>query len=175
MVTGGNNRKLEIGSLLFFPAHGVATVEGLEERAFGTNPESFYALRLARGDKLLLPVGNVTKAGVRPLVSKTKARELLKTVRTDPTNGSTASWRLRAASYAEGLRSGCPDRYTEILQGLLCRTRVAALSAHDRQLLEVARGYFVAEISAVLGRPASEIEADLAGDPIEAVASSRST
>lgn len=165
--------KLRVGSQVFYPAHGVASVMGIEERAFGTSPESFYVLVLARGDRLLLPVGNVTRAGVRKLISATRARKLLKTVSTAPATDTATSWKARAATYLDGLRSGCPDRYTEILRYLLHRSRAAKLSTSDRDALRVARGYFVGEVSAALGQPGHEIEAALDGDEGTATSSVR--
>jgi RNA polymerase-interacting CarD/CdnL/TRCF family regulator len=103
---------------------------------------------------------------VRDLVSAAKARELLKVVRMDPATASNASWKERAATYADGLRSGAAERYTEILQGLMYRTRVAKLSSQDRHAPQVARGYFVGEISVALDRPAREIEAELDGEAV---------
>jgi CarD family transcriptional regulator len=157
-------RKLVVGSQVFYPAHGVASVRAIEERVFGPSPESFYVLVLARGDRLLLPVGNVAKAGVRKLISAAKARKLLKTATTAPASDTTTSWKARAATYLEGLRSGCPDRYTEILRYLLFRARTAKLSTSDRDALRVARGYFVGEVTAVLDQPAHEIDEILDGD-----------
>jgi len=164
-------RRLEIGSRLFYPGHGVVSVLCIEERVFGASPQDFYVLSLSPGDKVLLPVDNVAKAGVRELVSATKARELLARVTTAPAAGETKSWKERSLDYAGGLRLGCPDRYTDILQELLHRSRTAKLSAKDTQSLQVARGYFVAEIGAVLDMPAQEVEAALEGDGATAAAS----
>ena len=154
-------RGLRIGSRVFFPAHGVVSVLRVEEREFGPSPQDFYILGLARGGKVMLPVGNVTKAGVRDLVSVTKARELLKRVKTPPVANTTTSWRERAATYEDALRSGSPDRYTEIVQELLFRAGSAKLSTNDKRVLEVARGYFAEEIGAVLDRPPRDVEAEL--------------
>ena len=160
-------RRLKIGSRLFYPGHGVVSVLGLEERAFGAAPECFYVFGMSRSEKLLLPIGNVVKAGVRELVSAAKARRLLRRVIAAPTSATEKSWQDRVADYTAGLRSGCPDRYTETLRELLFRARAKKLSANDRRALEVARGYFVGEISAALTKPASEIEAALMGDGAE--------
>ena len=160
-------RRLKIGSRLFYPGHGVVSVLGLEERAFGAAPQCFYVFGMSRSEKLLLPVGNLDKAGVRALVSAAKARKLLRQVATAPTSATGRSSQDRTADYTDGLRSGCPDRYTETLRELLFRARAKNLSSSDRRALEVARGYFVSEISAALARPASEIEAALEGDGAE--------
>lgn len=154
-------RALQIGSRVFHPTHGVVEVMGLETRKLGEHVQEFYVLGLTRGGTLLLPAGNIAQAGVRELVSATKARELMQKVKTVKVAPSKASWRERAATYKDGLRSGSADRYTEILSELLSLARSAKLSASDQQMFDVAHGHFVGEIGAVLDRPPHEIEAGL--------------
>ncbi len=144
----------------------MAAVLGLEELSVGDSSQTFYVLGLSRGKKLLIPVENLPTAGVRELVSPGKARELLMQVTAKPAIPSPSFWRERAASHADGLRTGDADKYTEILQQLLHRARDEKLSATDQRTLEVARSYFVAEISSVLDRPADAIEAVLKGEVV---------
>lgn len=151
-------RKLQVGTRVFYPPHGVVTVVAVEQRAFGASPQDFYVLELARGGRLLLPVDNTEQAGIRELVSATRARKLLKSLASAPATAARSSHRERAAEYTDGLRSGSPERYTEILQQLLQRSRSGKMSPSDQHALEIARGYFVGEIGAVLDRPKREIE-----------------
>ena len=66
---------------MFYPLHGVAEVVAVESRDFGDQHQDFYVLELDRGGKLLLPTSNLAQAAVRGLVSPTKARELLKKIK----------------------------------------------------------------------------------------------
>ncbi len=159
-------RKLGIGTRVFLPPHGVAQLLGIEEHAFGEHSQTFYVLGLARGDKLLIPSENLSTAGLRELVSPSTAHRLLAQATTAPATPSPSYWRERAATHAEGLRTGEAEKYTEILQQLLHRSRTEKLSATDQHSLQVARGYFVAEISAALDQPAEAIEAALMGEVV---------
>jgi CarD family transcriptional regulator len=167
--TQGKVHRLTVGSRVFYPAHGVASVTGMEERDFGDEKQVFYVLELDRGVKLLLPPEKVDQAGVRDLVSPSKARELMKRVKEEPRQGELkvdpTSRKVRAASYSEALRSGSADRYTEILQELLFRSRSSKLSNSDQHALEIALGYFVGEVGAALEQSPEEVEADLRGAP----------
>lgn len=156
-------RNLGIGSHVFLPGHGVAEVRAIEEHAFGDTPQRFYVMAFTHGGKLMLPVDNVDKAGVRDLVTADKAREMLDTVRSPPEAEANTYWKTRALTYADGLKSGDADRYTEILQQLLARARSSTLSASDSRMLQTARAYFLAEISTVLEEPTHVIEAVLHG------------
>lgn len=158
--------QLSIGSHVFYPAHGVASVAGVEKREFGSERQEFYVLELARGGKLLLPITNVAQAGVRPLISATAARRLMKLVTTDP-EIDEGGWKERTEQYTDALRGGEPERYTEILQQLLFRARTDKLSSTERRILETARTYFVAEIGVVLEQTPEEIVEQLTPAPPE--------
>jgi len=75
---------LKPGATVFYPAHGVAKVQGVEEREFCDVKQEFYVLELARGGKSLVPVGNVEHTGLRPLISANKARTLIKRMKDEP-------------------------------------------------------------------------------------------
>ena len=166
---GGKAPKLVKGMRVFYPSHGVALVLGMEVREFGGGRQVFHILELARGVKVMLPESKVSQAGLRALISATKARALMEKVRAapdGPSDGRTdhAARRERAAGYVDALRSGSPDRYTEILQELLFRARSDKLSKTDQQTLEAARSYFVHEVGAALQRSPEQVDADLRGE-----------
>jgi CarD family transcriptional regulator len=160
-------RKLSIGSRVFYPGHGVATVTAMEEREFGAGKQIFYVLelKLDRGVKLMLPEGKVESAAIRDLISATRARELMKAVMEEPEpkeiKSDPASRKQRATGYGEALRSGDPDRYTEILNELLFRSRASKLSASEQSTLNTALSYFVGEVAAALDSSPDEVKADL--------------
>ncbi len=149
---------LRIGTRVFFPAHGVAIVIGVEEKAIGSHSQLFFALQLGGNDRVLLPVEKVEKAGVRDLVPVDRARRLLQQVTEEPSDDESSSRRARLAEYKESLRTGEADLYTSVLQRLLFRSRSHRLAVDEKRALREARGYFVSEMAAVLDVPQSEIE-----------------
>jgi CarD family transcriptional regulator len=156
-------RTLTLGSQVFYPSHGVATVTGREEREVGGQTQVFYVLELGRGGTLLVPLNNVERAGVRALISSKEARELLVKVATDPqleTKLDFGSRKRRTVLHAEALRSGSAKRYSDILQDLLFRTS-DKLSSSERRTFEVVREYFIDEVGAVLNLSQEQMEAKL--------------
>jgi RNA polymerase-interacting CarD/CdnL/TRCF family regulator len=160
-------QRLAIGERVFYPTHGVAAVTGIEEHDFGDNKQVFYVLQLVidRGVKLMLPERNIDQAGLRELISASKARELLEAVVKEPPprefKADPASRKERANGYAEAFRSGSADRYTAILQELLFRSCSSKLSPSEQQTLDTALSFFTGEIGTVLDRPPREVEAGL--------------
>ncbi len=159
--------ELTIGSRVFYPGHGVVSVKAIEERAFGGEIQRFYLLVVAvdASVKLMLPVGKVEQAGIRPLVSAAKARALMKAVAEQPEQqdfpSDPVSRKQRTTGYGEALKSGSADRYTEALRELMGRHRAGKLSPGEQQFLQRALGMFVDEMSAALDRSPDEVRADL--------------
>ena len=77
-------------------------------------------------------------------------------------------WVPGFCAYAEALRSGSADCYTEILRELLSRSRSSKLSAGDQQSLNQAIAMFIGEVSVALDRTRDEVEADLRSIPAAA-------
>jgi RNA polymerase-interacting CarD/CdnL/TRCF family regulator len=158
---------LTVGSRVFYPGHGVSRVVCREDREFGGATQSYYVLELEgdRHARLMVPVGRVMDAGIRALVSASKARELIKSIgdaaepgerKTDP-----ASRKVRATGYNEALRSGSPDRYTNTVRELLARFRSGKLSPAEQLSLNQALGMLLGEVSAALGRTVEDVRAEL--------------
>jgi RNA polymerase-interacting CarD/CdnL/TRCF family regulator len=155
---------LTTGSRVFYPSHGVASVTGREERKLGGQTHVFLRFELDRGGTLFVPLNKVEQVGVRALVTANKARELLKKVKLAPEAEAKmdhASRKKRDALYAEGLRSGSPDRYTEILRDLLYRSRKDRLTSSEQHTMDLVRAFFVGEVCAALNLSLEEVEADL--------------
>lgn len=154
------------GDTIFYPAHGVAKVLGVEERQFGEFTEEFFILELNRGGRSLVPTKNIDQAGLRALISARRAKELIKSMRDQPTIDKSKSWKDRASKYSEGLKTGDPVEYTKILQELMFRARADKLSTTETKMLETARSYFLAEVGDVLDISPEKLEAQL----VEAIA-----
>ncbi len=153
---------LKAGATFFYPAHGVARVVGVEEREFGDVKQEFYVLELSRGGVSLVPVNNVEHAELRPLISANKARILIKRMRDEPRVDNSKSWKERAARYSEGLKTGSPDVYSQILQELLYRAKADKLSTTETKMLETARTFFISEVGEVLDMAVEKIDKQLA-------------
>jgi len=158
----GPPERLSVGAHVFHPAHGVAEVAGIEHRTVGASRATFYVLELAAGGKLLLPTDNTKLSALRMLISASHARRLLKLVATEP-DADTTPWRERSAGYADALKEGDADGYTEILRQLLFRSATSTLNMTERRQLDTARAHFVSEVSIVLGRRADQVARQLAG------------
>lgn len=158
-------KDLPIGDYIFYPTHGVAKVIRKEDMQFDDTPQEFYVLELQKGGSLFIPTAGVNGLGLRPLVSPAKAKKLLKKAKTAPpkdTKTQKMTTKDRTAKYAEDLKTGESELYTEVLQELRFRAIEDKLTTSERNLLEKARHYFVSELATVLDRPPKEIEDEVA-------------
>jgi CarD family transcriptional regulator len=152
---------LKAGDTIFYPAHGVAKVRGIEELTFGDHKQKFYVLELRRGGRSMVPVDNIEHAGLRPLVSERQAKSLIKSLKNQPIIDNRKTWKDRASQYAAGLKTGEPESYTAILQELMYRARADKLSTTETKMLETARSYFVAEVGEVLDLSPDDLDREL--------------
>lgn len=156
---------MSVGEHIFYPTHGVARVLRKEDMKFEDEAQEFYVLELQKGGSLFIPTGGVDGLGLRPLVSQSKAKKLLKKVKTVPDPDpelEKMTTKDRTAKYAEDLKTGESELYTCVLQDLRHRAMEDKLTTSERNLLDRARGYFIAELATVLEKPHEEIESDIA-------------
>jgi CarD family transcriptional regulator len=149
---------LKAGDTIFYPAHGVAKVRGIEKLSFGGVEQKFYVLELRRGGRSMVPVDNIEQVGLRPLISERRARALMKSFKVAPTIDNRKSWKDRASQYAAGLKTGEPESYSAILLELMYRARADKLSTTETKMLETARSYFVAEVGEVLDMSPDDVD-----------------
>jgi len=161
-LTKTADKIIKVGDNVFYPGHGVAKVTGVEEHAFGDIAQEFFILELERGGKSMVPTTHRDELGLRPLVSARKARALLKQVIEEPELDDSVRWKDRAQAYTERLKSGAPERYTEVLQELLHRAKNDRLSATEQRLLDTARSFFVGEVGEALSLAPEKVEERLA-------------
>jgi len=157
---GQRTSSMRLGSYVFHPGHGVAEVAAIESREMGEQHLSFYVLELCGGGRILLPTDSEKVSALRALISASRAKKLMKRVTTEP-EADDSPWRERTVLYAESLRNGDADSYTEVLRQLLFRSRSNKLNMTERRLLETARSFFVLEVGIALGRTAETINAQL--------------
>ena len=85
--------EFKVGDNAVYPGHGVGTVVAIETKEILGKRHSFYSIVIQEsGMKIMVPQGNVASVGLRPIISKGEADEVLKT-------------RIRDRPYICGFRS----------------------------------------------------------------------
>jgi CarD family transcriptional regulator len=154
---------MKIGDHRFYPPHGVVTLVAVEERDLAGIKAEFHVLEVARGGTVLLPSKTVKDEEMRTLVSASKAKDLLKRVKSKAKSKAPADLGGKALAnhFDTQLKSGDAVAYTEVLRDLMIRGATQKISATEQDLMQRARSYFVTELATVLKVDQQKLNADL--------------
>ena len=150
--------KFRVGDKVVYPSQGVTVVESISEEELAGSKMKCYHLRLVNTDsKVVVPIDNSERVGLRPLSEKKvvnrNLRRLRKSEVDDPDN-----WKDRYRANLDRIKTGDLD---EIVDVLLCLAEVAGrktLSFRERKMFDHARQLFAFEAAEVLGKPVESVE-----------------
>jgi len=155
-------KKFKIGDKTVYPAHGVGEVTDIQVRSLGGKERQFYILNvIENGMKIMVPVETATAAGLRAIMSKDKAKEVLKTLKADEVAVTTQPWNRRNREYMDMLKSGDPFEVAKVFRDLYRLKFEKDLSFGERRLLDTARSLLVLELSLAFGKVEEDIDKDI--------------
>jgi len=147
------------GDTVVHPEHGAAIIEEVRVKEFLGEKRKYLVLRVVYGDlTVLVPIDSTEQVGLRPCVSKTEAKKVLK-VLTEEESSVAANWSRRFKNNLEKLHSGDPYEVAEVLRNLAIRDREKGLSAGEKRMITKARQILISELSFATERSEDEAEA----------------
>lgn len=153
--------EFKVGDKVVYPSQGVSVVEEIaEEELAGTTMECYHLRLLNTESKVVVPVTNADRVGLRTLADSADVDRAMKRLRRadveDPNN-----WKDRYRANLERIKTGDLD---EIVDVLLCLADVASrktLSFRERKMFDHARQLLVYEVAEVKGKPVEQVERDI--------------
>lgn len=150
--------QFKVGDKVVYPSQGVSTVESISNEVLAGTDMKCYHLRLFGSDsKVMVPVANSERVGLRPLAEKKLVKKAMR--RLKATEGENAEdWKDRYRANLDRIKTGELD---EIVDVLLCLAEVAGrktLSFRERKMYDHARQLLVHEVAEVEGRPVEKVE-----------------
>ncbi|MGI8812767.1 MAG: CarD family transcriptional regulator [Pyrinomonadaceae bacterium] len=139
--------ELRIGQKVTYPSQGVCLVEHLESKTIGGTVLQFYALRVLSDNSIIfVPMCNANSVGLRPIISSSQCRLLIKRLSTDfePVSGD---WKTRSREFSEKLQSGDVFQAADVLKKLAYLSHEKKLSFREQTLMEKAKFLIVSEIT----------------------------
>ncbi|GMQ92716.1 MAG: hypothetical protein BMS9Abin12_0193 [Acidimicrobiia bacterium] len=134
-----------------YPHHGAATIVKREKIEFAGEKQEYYVLQVAT-DQLTLrvPVENAIERGVRPVISKNKARQVFATFKDEPQEAG-ANWSRWYKLLTEKINSGDIFQVAEVVRDLTYAQQVKGISPALKRMLAKARLIIVSELQFSLG------------------------
>jgi CarD family transcriptional regulator len=138
----------EVGDMAVHPAHGVGEVTGIERRDLGGSVNLFYVLRmLETGLKVMVPVRATAHVGLRRIMSKKEADQVLGILQAPEVAVDVQPWNRRFRAYTEMLKSGSPYEIAKVLRDMTRLKLDKDLSFGERRLLDQAKSLLVKELA----------------------------
>jgi CarD family transcriptional regulator len=150
--------QFKVGDKVVYPSQGVSVVEEISNEVFAGTEMKCYHLRLIGSDsKVMVPVDNCERVGLRRLSEKKQVKQVMKRLRA--AEGENAEdWKDRYRANLDRIKTGDLD---EIVDVLLCLAEVAGrktLSFRERKMYDHARQLLVNEVAEVEKRDAGKVE-----------------
>ena len=164
--------EFSVGDKVVYPSQGVSVVERIADEELAGSIMNCYTLRLLSTDsKVVVPVVNSERVGLRPLSEKPVVSRALDRLSAGEADG-VEDWKDRYRANLERIKTGDLDEIVDVLR---CLAEVAGrktLSFRERKMYDHARQLLVVEVAVVQNRemPVVEKEIDDAlGQPVEPI------
>lgn len=162
--------EFNIGDKVVYPSQGVSVVESITDEELAGTVMSCYTLRLLSTEsKVVVPLVNSERVGLRPLSEKTGVTQALKRLTSGETEAAE-DWKDRYRANLERIKTGDLDEIVDVLR---CLAEVAGrktLSFRERKMYDHARQLLVVEVAVVEGREIPEVGQqidDALGQPVD--------
>src|SRR3972149_7963908 len=107
------NFKFKVKSYVVYPGHGVALIRAVEEKNISNVKQKFYVLEILENKmKILLPLQNAKKVGLRNIISNNEVDKVLKILKSEPGVGDP-NWNKRHNEYQEKIKTGSISKRSE--------------------------------------------------------------
>lgn len=145
----------QIGDSIFYPMHGAAIIEAIEEREFLGKKTMYYVVNF-KGMQITSPMG--PKLGIRQTVDSDILEDLLNNFNLEETV-VISNPTLRYRTNMNKLKSGDIYQGAQVIRDLKRLSKKRALATGDRNLLNNAREILTSEMMLVKG--ISQVQADV--------------
>ncbi len=135
-----------IGDKIVYPMHGAGIIVDIEEKKILGELQRYYILQISVSDmKVMLPVDNTETIGIRKIVSKKTADEVIEHFLKCPDDFNN-NWNQRYRENIEKMKSGNIVDVATVAKTLLLRDNRKSLSNAERKMLSNAKNILVSEL-----------------------------
>jgi CarD family transcriptional regulator len=136
----------KVGDKVVYPHHGAATIVKRERIEFAGERQEYFVLEIVT-DQLTLrvPVVNAIDRGVRPVITKNKARQVFAVFKAEPQEAG-ANWSRWYKLLTEKINSGDIFQVAEVVRDLTYAQQIKGISPALKRMLSKARLIIVSEL-----------------------------
>ena len=140
----------EVGDKVVYPHHGAATIIKKERIDFAGERRDYFVLEVAT-DQLTVrvPAESALERGVRPVISKNKAKQVFATFKEEPQEAGS-NWSRWYKLLTEKINSGDIFQVAEVIRDLTYAQQIKGISPALKRMLAKARLIIVSELQFTL-------------------------
>ncbi len=149
----------KVDDVVVYPAHGVASIEEVVEKSVLGKTVKFFKLKLLfKNTKILVPIRNVQKIGIRYLNSLRELKIAFNELFKPPVKKLTGlditptGWNKRHKEYQIKIQDGLLVEMMQIYRDLMHTSFEKELSFGERNILHVTEELIVEEIQHIKGK-----------------------
>ena len=136
----------DIGDKVVYPMHGAGTIVEKEEKKILGELREYYVLNIPSVDmKIMIPVDNCEKIGVRDVISKEEVETVVEVLGGE-TTPMESNWNRRYRENMEKLKTGDVMQVAEVVRNLTRSDRKKRLSTGEKKMLTNAKQILVSEM-----------------------------
>lgn len=148
----------EIGDKIVYPLHGAGEIEKIEEKEILGEVKEYYILKMPFGDmKVMIPTQNTTDIGIRNIISKKHAYQVIDFFSTKKVDENT-NWNKRYRENMDRLKTGDIEEVADVVNSLMVREKDKGLSTGERKMLNSAKKILYSELILAAGFDMDELE-----------------
>jgi len=153
--------EFQVGDKVVYPSQGVTVIESIgEENLGGINIECYHLRMLSTDSKLMVPLRNADRIGLRHLSDPEKVSESMGRLKANEVS-SNGDWKDRYKSNLERLKTGDLDEVVDVIICLAEVSRRKSLSFRERKMFDQAQQILAYEVAEVARREFREVAEEI--------------
>ena len=147
-----------LGDKVVYPMHGAGVIETMESKEILGEIKNYYVLKMPIGEmKLMIPVDNVNKIGLRNIIDEKSVEKVYNILR-QKAEINDSNWNKRYRDNMTKMKTGDIFEVAQVVRDLTYRDREKGLSTGEKKMLVSAKQMMVSEISLSTYTDAKEIQ-----------------
>lgn len=140
--------QFKVGDHAVYPGHGVGRIDKIEvKEILGSKHEFYSVVILETGMRVMIPAANIKSVGLRPLISKEEAINVVTILKDKNVKIDTQTWNRRYREYMDKIKTGSVIEIAGVLRDLYVLKVDKDLSAGEKKMLETAKALLLKELN----------------------------
>lgn len=137
----------KVGDHAVYPGHGVGRIDKIEIKEILGSKHEFYSIIIQEtGMRVMIPASNIKSVGLRPLINKDEAAQVVQILKDKNVKIDTQTWNRRYREYMEKIKTGSVVEIAAVLRDLYMLKVDKELSFGEKKMLETAKTLLVKEL-----------------------------